>query len=603
MSNLDAGTGTSPVEGDETPVATTINSNAIASSSSDRIGSKATKDKRPHSLKENHHKASSSTVSSTPRIQQPPFPHSSDSLLHHLHTDPQSSHITVCGAASPVAHRHAVLAKDETAGATELTSSDHVVEGTAESPVDGDGDHVDTPRRGSGQDRRPSHSSGLMGKPLDIFQRPGTPSSSKKRLDDRESDSAATTGEKNAGHGQENTGRQAQASFSGFNLGESSTTPRSPAQQNSGNLKPAVPLHTRKESSSGRTRPSTAPSPAGRRKSGIPPDEGPLDSEKLGQESGYNGPYTGELTAGSGAGTGASTPGQGKGYFDLHRGEKDRKGKQTTPSGSNRLAGSSTSVRSRTSTASSLHLGPLPGPPSAGISQFGDGLITPSTDGHMSVGTGGRDGDDELTGDEDDEAFESWPVQSNIPDGQTQRRKSTRGSIATSTLMSPARPASVSSSQFSGSDDGEGFVPKTLSDSTGIIVEALVPDSADTPDQVRALNDRLRRLEQNGGGLPDESEDVATPTDAADPTSNLGGGGCLSQFVQQFQGVVREKLDKEQRDGLSGSRTGSVSSPPNSGPTKLLGSAGSLSPDERSQSEAVSNVPGVRLGDTDAIAC
>jgi len=78
----------------------------------------------------------------------------------------------------------------------------------------------------------------------------------------------------------------------------------------------------------------------------------------------------------------------------------------------------------------------------------------------------------------------------------------------------------------------------------------------------------------------------------------------LSQFVQQFQGVVREKLDKEQRDGLSGgSQTGSVSSPPNSGPTKLLGSAGSLSPDERSQSEAVSNVPGVRLGDTDAIAC
>lgn len=184
-----------------------------------------------------------------------------------------------------------------------------------------------------------------------------------------------------------------------------------------------------------------------------------------------------------------------------------------------------------------------------------------------------------MTGDEDDEAHGRWPVQEDMPLPTLQTRNFGQG-IATSTLMSPARPASVAGSGFGGSDDGEGYVPKTLSDSTGMVIEALVPESADTPDQVRALNDRLRRLEESGGGLPQEEEDVATPTNNADPTSNLGGMGCLSQFVQQFQGVVQEQLNKDQREGRAGSSNDGGGSPSSStGPTRLLGSAGSLSPD------------------------
>lgn len=590
-------------------------------SSSSKKPSKPMKDKRPYSLNHDPLKPSTSTStstamgtnttstsSSTPRIQQPPFPHSSDSLLHHLHTDPQSSHITVCGAASPVAHRHAVLAKDDAGlgGATELESSSaEVVHGVAESPVElegegpGEGEHRDIPRRGSALGRRSSassagSSSGLLGRPVDVFQPPGTPSySSKKRIEGRESDSAGSTGDQVGRIEQEETDRRdgTSAPASKHDLGGLSATtttptvPRSPLRQRSSNLRSGIPVNTRKESSSGRTRPSTAPSAAmGRRKSGIPPID-PNEGGKNGQESGTITPSA-----------------EGKGYFDLNRSDKDRRGKQTTPSATNRTGGNSTSVRSRTSTASSLHLGPLPGPPSAGISQFGDGLVTPSTDGHLSVGTGGRDGDDEFTADEDEEAQGQWPVQDEVAAEYARQFEHhvKKAAIATSTLMSPARPASNAESHFSGTDEGEGYVPKVLSDSTGIVIEALVPDSADTPDQVKTLNERLRLLEQNGGGLPDSGDDVATPTNNSSTAPNSAGTGCLDQFVQQFQGVVREQLDKEQRNGASESNGRANGSP--TGPTKLLGSAGSLSPDDRGEyCHLESGIFSPRLGQADRV--
>ena len=508
-----------------------------------------------------------------PRIQQPPFPHSSDSLLHHLHTDPQSSHITVCGAASPVAHRHAALPshEGESGGATELlspeTSSNGLLSGTI-SPVTSEGG-INRPREtiqntGRSSETMPPFQKGLMGKPVDIF-----PSSSSKPRRQMETPSEGSKGTQ---------------------TGASETSrPRSPGRDRS-RQGAALPLLSRGESSSAsRNRPNTAPM-IGRKKSGVllptstnEADESaalPASSRLLASD-----PSRGDSPAGShleGRVGGASTPAPQKGYFDL---QTDRRAKAKI-----RPSTSTTSVRSRTSTASSLHLGPLPGSSSAATPVFGDGLITPSTDGHVSVGTE-RDGDDEMTPDEVD-FQDSWPAEAAIAAAMRQEQRfDDRKGDTTNMMMSPARPASNAHS-----DGEQDPVSAMVSGLTGSDMETILPESGISPRQIHALNQRLQRLET-------DSEENVAPEDIL-PTPTLGtpaiavprlpqasGNDCLHQFVQQFQDVVQMGLNHDDQ-GISqgGLRVdGGPLSPAGSSTSqsKLVGSAGSLTLDGMSASPRV----------------
>lgn len=88
------------------------------------------------------------------RIQQKPYPHSSDSLLHELHTNPNSSHITVCAATSTANARHPAPQQADSM----LDLSDPLQSHS-----------TDLIQSGKDSDINSSQALGLMGKPVDIF--------------------------------------------------------------------------------------------------------------------------------------------------------------------------------------------------------------------------------------------------------------------------------------------------------------------------------------------------------------------------------------------------------------------------------------------------
>jgi hypothetical protein len=516
-------------------------------------------------------KNSSMPSPSTHRIHQPPFPHSADSLLHHLHTDPQSSHMTVCGAASPVAHRHAALPAHDGSGATELasfsrTSSNGLLSGTI-SPVISEGGTV-RPRQDDGRPTEKSANLGLMGKPVNIF--PSTPPVKQQSgLQDREDSKKPE--DKGAFQG-EVSSNSLEASREQQQQGIQSSTPGSPARESSRPSHP-VPSLSKVTSAMDRSRPSTAPASTGRKKSGIllpastnEPSDRPLPSGPSGSRSrstsGSNlqGSLSDQIEE-DGVGTGGSTP-------SGQQGEKDKKGKAKI-----RPSANTTSVRSRTSTSSSLHLGPLPGS-SAGLPVFGDGLITPSTDGHTSAGTD-MDADYDPTTVED-ENQERWPAEHVWSEVTRLKEEAHDQRIATTTMMSPARPASVVHSR-----DGNEHAPTDLSDSTGMTADASLPESADSSHQIKVLNDRLKQLEMKSLEMED---DVSTPmasTRLSYSAPQQNNDSCLHQFVQEFQSVVQQNMNHERgsAEALAGAGTfNPVASNANS-QTKLVGSAGSLLPE------------------------
>jgi hypothetical protein len=508
-----------------------------------------------------------------PRIHQPPFPHSSDSLLHHLHTDPQSSHITVCGAASPVAHRHAALPphEGEGGGATEVlspgTSSNGLLSGTI-SPVTSEGGTIrprDTVQNtGRSSEAMPPIQKGLMGKAMDIF-----PSSSTKPT------------------------RQIEGSFEGAkgtpSTASETSRPRSPGRDRS-RQGATLPLLSRGESSStGRNRPNTAPMMIGRKKSGVllPTSTNEVDNQSASSGASSrllagDSDARGDSPAGShleGRVGGASTHGSQKGYFDI---QTDRRGKAKI-----RPSTSTTSVRSRTSTASSLHLGPLPGSSSAAMPVFGDGLITPSTDGHVSVGTE-RDGDDEMTPDEVD-FQDSWPAEAAIAAAMRhEQRFDDRKGDTTNMMMSPARPASNAHS-----DGEQDPVSGMVSGSTGDDMETMLPESGISPRHIHALNQRLQRLETDSENKVEPEDILPTPTSgtpaiAVPRSTQASGNDCMHQFVQQFQDVLQMKLNHEDQGSSQGglrADNGPLSPAVSStSQSKLVGSAGSLTLDGASAS-------------------
>ena len=367
-------------------------------------------------------------------------------------------------------------------------------------------------------------------------------------------------------------------------LASETNRPRSPGRDRS-RQGPALPLLSRSESSSTtRDRPNTAPMIGGRRKSGIllPTSTNELDSQSpsMGASSRLlsgDSSVRGDSPVGSfleGRAGGASTPGSQKGYFDL---QTDRRGKAKI-----RPSTTTTSVRSRTSTASSLHLGPLPGSTSGTMPVFGDGLITPSTDGHVSVGTE-RDGDDEMTPDE--AGFQdSWPSEAAIAAAMRHEQKfDDRKGDTTNMMMSPARPASNAHS------DGEQDPDSVMhSRSTGNDAETILPESGISPRQVHDLNQRLQRLETDSENKVEPEEILPSPTSgtpaiAVPQAAQASGDDCLHQFVQQFQDVLQMKLNHEDQENNPGGLRidGGPLSPAasSSSQTKLVGSAGSLTLD------------------------
>jgi hypothetical protein len=507
------------------------------------------------------HPLNASTSSTSNRIQQPPFPHSSDSLLHHLHTDPQSSHITVCGAASPVAHKHVLPSE----GATELVgelipdSTNGLVSGkmagsigmtNPSSPeVGGESEKI----RSSKIPKFSGHGMGLMGKPVDIFPPEAHSSSAIKRAKDKEQETNNVDKFKSP-ESPRASGSDSPAEPSPFH---SNLTQRL-RMRNQRSASNSVPGRPR-----GDGRPSTAPYES-------EPSFIPSLPSASNEASDLDSPSIGSPGLFTSQGNGSTTPGGHANYFDAQR-EKDRRGKSKI-----RAPGNHASLRSRTSTSSSLHLGQFP-INQDGIAINSDGLPTPGSEGYRSMGTE-RDGDDELTGDE--EEVQRWPAEDHG------RLPSESGSDpisklnATTAMMQPAVEPNVK-------DHPDGISPDVPSSSTGLIVEKVDDGTSHDLKSLAAEKDSLRNTTAWAASTYDMQDDTPTPTAQAKTSAHqsmdrIDDSTCLDQFVQQFQGAMQRKMEKDAYNNMSprDQLTQDAVMKRSGKPTTLIGSAGQLDVDE-----------------------